>query len=139
ETSCLFYLKEINDIDNYTIVSNYNVTKNSDVSNILPDLIIKSKKYYEDKLNKKENLLYLSSKEVYVTYFLDVQYIPYDHLPLAEDLHIHYEDRYIRECKWFSYDEIVKMDDTMFHKRLQITKIKKRIMSYYENNVFFNY
>lgn len=150
ETSCLFYLHEIiNTVKNETEIADlkaqydriisYNSNHDDSISDMLPNLIKESKQYYENKLNKKSNLMYISSKEIYISFFLHIPYIECEKIPIAEDLHVFYEERYTRECKWFSYDELMELDDRDFHKRLQITKIKKRIINYFEKGLFFNY
>jgi len=79
--------------------------------------------------------MFVSSKEIYISYLLKVEYIPVEDLPHAEDLHIEYEERYTRHCKWFTYKEIIDIDEKLFHKRLQITKVKPRIKNYYEREM----
>jgi len=140
ETSCLFYLREnksdINENNYEMLKDGVNLEYDTETVQVLLDLIPYAKRFYENKLKENAHPLYISSKEIYISYFLKVPYIPSTDLPRAEDLHIHYEDRYTRQCKWFSYEEILETDDKMFHKRLQITKIKQRIQNYYEKNMF---
>lgn len=139
ETSCLFYLKE-----NQQNPSNYyNLLKNNDnlvyddeTITILKNLITKSQQYFSEKINEVVLPVYISSKETYISYFLRVKYIPEEDLPQAEDIHIPYEVRYLRTCKWFSYEELMELDEKDFHKRLQITRIQQRIQNYYEKGLF---
>jgi hypothetical protein len=141
ETSCLFYLKENDNDETNNIL--YRKLKNnflleyddntiSDLLNILP----LSQQFFLKKINETASPLYINSKETYISYFVKVQYVPAKDLPTAEDLHIKYDERYRRTCKWFTYNELMELDQTNFHRRLQITKIKQRIKSYYEKNLF---
>ena len=140
ETSCLFYLKEKNDTKSNEI---YPILKHNDALyydeetiNTLRSLIPISQKHYVDKITEFVIPIYASSKETYISYFVKVDYIPAEDLPKAEDIHIDYEDRYMRTCKWFSYDEVLELGEKEFHKRLQITRIQQRIMNYYEKGLF---
>ena len=149
ETSCLFYLKDKiddqsnNNNNNSKSIQLYDLLKNNDNLNysketitILKKLIEESQKYYSDKITEFVSPIFLSSKETYISYFVKVKYIPESDLPKAEDFHIPYEDTYLRECRWFSADDIMTMDEKNFHKRLQITRIQQRIFKYLEKNLF---
>lgn len=148
ETSCLFYLKEndgpiasgnsyIKSKDLYQLLKhNEALYYDEETINILRSLIPISQKYFVKKITEFVIPIHASSKETYISYFVKVEYIPSDDLPKAEDIHIEYEDRYMRTCKWFSYDEILDMDEKDFHKRLQITRIQQRIINYYEKGLF---
>lgn len=140
ETSCLFYLKEKNDIQSNSI---YQLLKHNDTMhydeesvNTLRNLIPISQKHYVDKITEFVIPIYASSKETYITYFVKVDYIPAEDLPQAEDIHIDYEDRYMRSCQWFRYDDLLDINEKEFHKRLQITRIQHRIMNYHEKGLF---
>lgn len=140
ETSCLFYLQELNNSKSATY---YNILKDNpqlyyDTSavNLLKNLIIESQKYYHDKITEYVSPIYVSSKEIYISYFVKVPYIPEQDIPRAEDIHIPYDVRYIRQCKWYSLGELLKFEEKDFHKRLQITKIQKRIASYNRKGLF---
>lgn len=140
ETSCLFYLKEnnlINTTDIYqSLKDNDNLSYDVDVITQLKNLIPLSQKYYANKISQFVLPIYISSKETYISYFVKVDYIPETDLPKAEDLHIDYEVRYIRECKWFSLEDLLKISDKDFHKRLQITRIRQRIANYFTKGLF---
>ncbi|QTF49455.1 hypothetical protein qu_564 [Acanthamoeba polyphaga mimivirus] len=150
ETSCLFYLLEKlsiesnnNNNNNIKFKDLYDLLKNNDdlfysretIVN-LKKLIIESKKFYSDKITEYVLPIFLSSKETYISYFVRVKYIPESDLPKAEDFHIPYEDRYLRECRWFSLDDLMNLNEKDFHKRLQITRIQQRIAKYYEKGLF---
>ena len=140
ETSCLFYLREKND-DNSKVLyerlkDNESLEYDDETVKILRDLIPISKNHYVDKITEFVIPIYISSKETYISYFVNVDYIPIEDLPRAEDIHIPYDTRYIRRCKWLSYDEILDLNEKDFHKRLQITRIQQRIRSYYEKGLF---
>lgn len=151
ETSCLFYLLENiyiesnnnNNNNNSKFKDLYDLLKNNDdlfysretIVN-LKKLIIESKKFYSDKITEYVLPIFLSSKETYISYFVRVKYIPESDLPKAEDFHIPYEDRYLRECRWFSLDDLMNLNEKDFHKRLQITRIQQRIAKYYEKGLF---
>ena len=140
ETSCLFYLKSVDDDFSKKM---YNVLKHNDelyydaeaVNNLIA-LIDKSKLYYSELITQNMVPLYTSSKEIYISYFIKVVYVPEEDLPNAEDIHIPYEYRYIRTCKWYTINEIMAFDEKDFHKRLQITKIQQRIQNLYSKNMF---
>lgn len=140
ETSCLFYLKENkNGIYEkyYDSLKDNNELKYNDKSiNILKHLIPLSQKFYTDKITEFPAPLYVSSKETYISYFVKVDYIPETDLPRAEDIHIPYDYRYIRMCKWFSVDEVTNSNKKIFHKRLQITRLQQRIKEYYDKGLF---
>ncbi|XWV25995.1 hydrolase [Tupanvirus soda lake] len=140
ETSCLFYLKEQNteECDKYfdILKDNEDLEYDNETIKILKNLIPLSQKYYADKITEFVLPVYISSKETYISYFVKVEYISEDYLPKAEDIHIPYENRYIRNCKWFSFDELMALDEKDFHKRLQITRIQQRIQNYYEKGLF---
>ena len=142
ETSCLFYLKEKEQSD-IQMVKYYNLLKenkklyyNNNTISILKDLIIDSQKYYTDKITEYISPIYVSSKETYISYFVKVQYIPAEEIPRAEDIHVPYDVRYIRKCRWYSITEIMEMSEKDFHKRLQITKIQQRIQDYWNKKLF---
>lgn len=140
ETSCLFYLNENKNEKHdeyYNMLKNNNsVNYNDDHATVLKQLIPESQKFYHDKITEFIIPIHASSKETYITYFVNVGYIPESDLPQAEDIHIDYDFRYIRECKWFTIDEINSLSDNEFHKRLQITKIKQRIQNYLAKDMF---
>lgn len=140
ETSCLFYLKEQNNNDSdklYEIFKdNNNLFYDDETVKKLIQLIPISQKYYSDKITEFVLPIYINSKETYISYFVHVNYISAEDLPKAEDIHIPYEDRYIRTCQWFSFDELMILDEKDFHKRLQITKIQQRIHNYYDKGLF---
>ena len=143
ETSCLFYLNECKDTDPAASQEQYNLFKDNpeltyspETIELLKQTIIKSQQYYMDKITEFVSPIHISSKETYISYFVNVAYIPASDLPRAEDIHIAYELRYIRECKWFSYTELMMLNEKDFHKRLQITRIQQRIASYCEKGLF---
>lgn len=134
ETSCLFYFKEKND-KLYDIFKN-NINHEETIINSLIDAIPKSQEYYENKITEYVVPLFINSKETYISYLLEVPWIPEEDIPNAEDIHIPYHVRYLRECRWFSYEEIINLNITEFHKRLQITNIKNKIISFYKRGLF---
>uniref|UniRef100_A0A6C0LU79 Nudix hydrolase domain-containing protein n=1 Tax=viral metagenome TaxID=1070528 RepID=A0A6C0LU79_9ZZZZ len=141
ETSCLFYLKEQN---NDLSKVNFELLKNNDsleydenALNILRNMISQSTIYFKDKIDKYISPIYLCSRDAtYVSYFLKVEFIPENDIPKAEDIHLNYLDKYRRTCKWFSISELLRIDENNFHKRLQVTKIKQKIMKYQSENLF---
>jgi len=136
ETSCLFYLKETKN-DAYNILKhNDKLEYDENAIQLLNKYIQESNTWNLNKLKSTDKLMYVSSKETYISYFLYVPYVPAHDIPKAEDIHIPYNPRFIRTCKWFSYDEIMGMSEIFFHKRLQITKIQTRIYDYYHAGLF---
>ena len=140
ETSCLFYFKYQNTVEaesNYHLLKdNKNLFYDKDAVDILKTNIPLSQKFFTEKIIEFVAPIYLSSKETYISYFIYVPYIPESDIPRAEDIHIPYEDRYLRRCKWFSYHELSMTNEKDFHKRLQITKIQQRINNYYKKGLF---
>ena len=153
ETSCLFYLNECKQSgqsapctgkeDTIQLQEHYNLFKDNpelsytpETIELLKQTIIKSQLHYMDKITEFVSPIHISSKETYISYFVNVAYIPATDLPRAEDIHIDYELRYIRECRWFSYTELMMLNEKDFHKRLQITRIQQRIASYCEKGLF---
>ncbi|QGR54092.1 nudix hydrolase [Moumouvirus maliensis] len=140
ETSCLFYLAEKKDSKSkefYDLLKdNQKLNYDIDTIQLLKDIILLSQKHYCDKITEYVLPIYVSSKETYISYFVKVKYIPEQDIPKAEDIHINYEDRYLRDCKWFSLDDVINLNEKDFHKRLQITRIQQRIMKYYEKGLF---
>lgn len=140
ETSCLFYFKYQNTEEaniNYNLLkNNTDLFYDADSIEILKKTIPLSQKFFTEKITEFVVPIYLSSKETYISYFVYVPYIPENDIPRAEDIHIPYEDRYLRRCKWFSYQELLMLDEKDFHKRLQITKIKQRISNYHKKSLF---
>lgn len=140
ETSCLFYIKENFGSDSEVA---YNLLKDNEKLvypessvELLKDLIPKSQEYFSNRITEYVLPIYISSKETYISYFIRVQYIPEKDIPRAEDIHIEYENRYIRTCKWFTLDELMNLSEKDFHKRLQITRIQQRIRNYYNKGLF---
>lgn len=142
ETNCLFYLKEMTNIlDNANNL--YEVFKHNDKLEYddetivqLKSLIKDSQEFFSKKIYEFVIPMYVNSKETYISYFVKVNYLPAEDIPNSEDLHIYYEDRYERVCKWFSIDDLNNLKDSDFHKRLQITKVLKRIVAYNNKNMF---
>lgn len=140
ETSCLFYLNEMGDKISkkmYNLLkNNTTLTYDDETISNLEKILPYAQQYYVNRIKENTNQLYVSSKETYISYFVRVDYIPDSDIPVAEDIHVNYETRYLRQCKWFSFDEIILLNEHDFHKRLQITRIQQRIKNYYEQNLF---
>jgi hypothetical protein len=138
ETSCLFYLKENNTIENINLYeklkNNLLLEYDSDTIAKLINIIPMAQKYFADKID--DSTLCVSSRDTYLSYFIRVNYISAKDIPIAEDLHISYAERYTRICKWFTFDELMNFETTDFHKRLQIAKIKNYIKLYHDKNLF---
>jgi len=138
ETSCLFYLKESNTVENVELYeklkNNVLLEYDDDTISKLINIIPIAQKHFANKID--ESTLSISSRDTYICYFVKVNYIPAKDLPTAEDLHISYTERYTRICKWFTFDELMNFETTDFHKRLQITKIKSHIKIYHEKKLF---
>lgn len=139
ETSCLFYLNEQPDYQStylYTkLLDNKNLYYDAYTITELKRQIPISTKYFFNRINKYVNPINLSSKETYVSYIVKVEYVPAEHIPRAEDIHIPYETRYIRECRWFTMNDLAYLSENDFHKRLQITKIKNQLQLYYNRGL----
>jgi hypothetical protein len=129
-------LAKYNLINLYQNIINYNKYRNKIDVNLLQNTINKSKTYFCKKIEQYVKPIHASSKEIYISYFVKVKYVNEKIIPIYEDLHIKSDIKYKRSCKWLSIKDIKNMDDTDFHKRLQITRIKKRILNYYDKNLF---
>lgn len=140
ETSCLFYLKEFQDNEScrlYDLLKDNKMLEYDDhVIISLKDLIPKSQHFFSDRIAEFVLPIFVSSKETYISYFVKVNYIPANDLPRAEDIHIPYEERYTRICKWFNINDLMMLNEKDFHRRLQITKIQQRIYNYYQKGLF---
>ena len=138
ETSCLFYLKEIDDEDSVQFYDEFKDNKLLEYSpetiEKLIELIPEAKNYYINKCDIRPN--YCSSGEVYITYFIKVKYIDASDIPRSEDMFKDYETRYMRECSWFTVNELLNIDNTSFSKRLQIMSIQNRIRNLLRNGRF---
>jgi hypothetical protein len=139
ETSCLFYLEEQGDLDSATLYSklkdNPTLTYDDLTISELKETIKKSLIFFSERINTYVNPIHVSSKETYISYVVKVKYIPIEDIPRAEDIHIPYEERYIRTCKWFTLEEFMDLDENDLHKRLQITKVKNRIQNFCERGL----
>jgi hypothetical protein len=142
ETSCLFYLKEHNNTDNdllYAEISKSDTFKPESLD-ALRDNFTPSRDYYLDRINTYDSDKFnLHIKEIYVSYFCWVPWIHQDDFPEHEDIHMYYEYRYVRECRWLTIDEVLALDDGEFHKRLQIMKIKNKIQDLWEQKLFYDH
>jgi hypothetical protein len=136
ETCCLFYLKEQDNEEDKILYDTIIKNKKLKHMEFLNQIIPLSKTFFMNKISMYIYPIHVNSKEIYISYLVKVRYIDSKDIPIAEDLHMPYEDRYLRECKWFTYDELMKMNETAFHKRLQITKLQNRIKSYYHRGLF---
>ncbi|MEM0354007.1 MAG: hypothetical protein QXW79_00360 [Thermoplasmata archaeon] len=140
ETSCLFYLVEKNDEESQRLYENLkskdDLTYDERIVEDLKKIMPIAQKFYYDKITEYVIPIHISSKETYISYFVKVKYIPASDIPKAEDIHINYKIRYIRTCKWFSFEELMCLNENEFHKRLRITKIKQRIDNYYAKGLF---
>jgi len=139
ETSCLFYLKEqkVFDKELYdALKNNPNLEYPLDVIEKLRKLIPISQIYFANKISQYASPLFTNSKEIYISYFVKVEYVPIEDIPSAEDIHIVYEDRYRRTCQWLSLGQILSMNEQLFHKRLQITKVQRRIDNFNAKGLF---
>lgn len=140
EINCLFYLKE-KMIENpryekiYHELKGIDKTYSPERAEMIQNLLPEARNYYSEIINKYHLNTYVSCKEKYISYLVRVEYIPEFDLPLSEDMHIEYEDRYFRDCRWFKMKELSNLKEDDFHKRLQITKAKPRIEEMYYNGL----
>jgi len=135
ETSCLFYLKDINNDELYSKLkhnesnkNNYNNETTKELINMIPI----ANEHYIDKIKKK--YISINARNTYMSYFIKVPYISADDLPKSEDMHIPYTFRYTRNCKWFTYEEMMGCDN--FHSRLHAAKIKKKLKYFHDKKLF---
>lgn len=138
ETSCLFYVKEF--VKNKYLFNSLKNKKSlfydSETVSMLRKILHNSQIYFTNKLLEYNYPLFVSSQETYISFFLKVIYIPKQHIPNAEDIHIDYNYRYKRSCEWFTLDQLLKLDNSSLHKRLQITNLKTKVQFLYENEFF---
>lgn len=131
ETNCLFYLKSNDNPDYNDFTSNNNDEYTDFKTKMLRLYIGESIEYFKNRLNNKMSAY---SNDTYITFFMRVEYINENEFPESEDMHIKYQDRYKRICKWFCCEEILNLDD--LHKRLQIVNIKSKIDLLLKNGYF---
>jgi hypothetical protein len=87
----------------------------------LMELIDDSSNHYKQLLMQRLDM-YFKSKNGYICYFVPIEYIDPSLLFPSEDIHIAYDSRYIRECKWFTYEELRNLGNNK-HKRLVYTNM----------------
>jgi hypothetical protein len=105
---------------------------------LLNSVIPANTQFFAERLNIGANYkqpLYASHKDVYVTFLMKVKYVPVEDIPTSEDLHVYYEERFVRECKWFTFTELMQLGRSDLHRRLQITPLHDRIMYYYKESL----
>lgn len=140
ETNCLFYFKDQKDSDEhenyFNLLKKQPVPYEKSTIDLLKSIIPISQKYFSNKITEYAIPICASSKEIYISYFVKVNYIEEFDLPESEDFHVEYEERYIRKCKWFTIEDLTQVDESVFHKRLQITKIRQRIINYNDKGLF---
>lgn len=142
ETTCMFFLNDYNR-DAYNMIRDYNEEKSTSeekrkMMNIINGFINLTRTEYEKKMRCIENIPCLYSRDTYTCYFMPVKYINSADFPSGEDLHVYYDDRYQREFKWMTCDELSSLGDRDFHKRLQVLKIKDKIRGLCETENFFD-
>ncbi len=81
-----------------------------------------SQNFFVKRITEYVSPIHISSKETYISYFIKVKYIPTDDIPHAEDIHIEYMKKDMKENVMVFNRRILSMNDKDFHKRLQITK-----------------
>lgn len=139
ETSCIFYIYSKPDLSvvlngvEYLQPQILDMLKKNDTLSydatavsILCELIPRAAKYYANIIDT-DSAMYVHVGDIYISYFMQVDYVPVDIIPNAEDIHINYNVRHLRTCKWISYDELMNLRIRDFHRRLQITKIQHKI------------
>lgn len=136
ETSCLFYLFDQDQNFYQLIKNNHEVEYDAQIIKKLGTIIPDSTSFFAKQIQSNIYPMYTSCKEIYISYFLYVPFVPASDIPRAEDIHIFYEKRFMRRCKWISLEKILKMKDHQFHKRLQITKIKQKIIDLNNKSLF---
>lgn len=81
--------------------------------------------YYQRLLNSPT--MYINNQDSYVVFFLEIPYLPSSHLPLHEDMHIEYEDRYQRICKWVDLKTLNNLPVASLHIRLRTKTWEKKL------------
>lgn len=141
ETSCLFFIKQSKEYEYLYDEIKYTKDKKYDIyKDIITKLIDISKNHYVNIL--RNNLcsypMEISVKDTYITFPLKVDYIDANDIPEMEDAHLDYDVRYLRKCEWIPYEELIKMEPSCFHKRLQILHIIKKIKKFHDDNLLEN-
>jgi len=137
ETSCLFYLYETGQTGIYELLKDRPDLKYPDEAvQVLLKILPESQKYFMHKIKQYVMPIYINMRDIYISYFIRVPYLPETDIPRCEDLHIDYQERFLRTCKWFNYEELMGLNDQEFHKRLQVSQIKKRVSNFYQRGIF---
>jgi hypothetical protein len=154
ETSCLFYLSDIitNKIEpninlNYTkkqyselfenLKDNANNYYSQNTIDDLKNIIPLATQHYITKLSN--DMINFKIKDIYMTYLMYVNYIPAEYLPKSEDVHVNYSERYIRECKWIKYSDLLNIVDDDFHRRIKVMHLKNKIKTLHDKKFFHKY
>lgn len=132
ETSCMFYLSAIGDLD--TINRIKSSTGREELVDDIKTLISESTNYFADLI--ETNPIYIYNKDIYMIYFVNVAYADINDIPECEDIHINYHVRYRRECKWFTIKELLDGGDSILHRRLRILGMNRRLRRYHDENRF---
>lgn len=134
ETSCLFFINKFMKDINLVNISDELKNPNKNLKKFINSLINRAKKYYSK--NIINQCMYINSRDRYFTFLLKVDYIDAELIPDYEDVHVYNNDnKYERECKWFSYNELMEMENEKFHKRFYVPKFKFLISNYYEKSI----
>ena len=142
ETACLFYFREVNNFEKYNYYKQKSLIKTVDSMESYIHHLDLAKQYYYDLLKtrlSKNPFLKTYIKNTYIIFFLYVPHIDTSDLSKYEDINQNYEVNFERKCEWLSYDEIIKLENNDFHKRLQILNIINRIQILYEKDIFYKF
>lgn len=120
-----------------TIKNNFLTTKEQ---KIICELLGKSIEYYVNLLSSMSEVNSIPCikrrRKVYESFFLEVPYIPVEHIPMTEETHTEFDELCLRECKWMTLNDLKNIAKHEFHGRQHAMKflqnipiIEKKIMS----------
>jgi 8-oxo-dGTP pyrophosphatase MutT (NUDIX family) len=120
ETSCLIYLNEMVDNPEFKSIMN---TK---------DILQQAQSWFQARINQHPIRAVTHN---YVCYFVLVKYFDACLLPERQDTH---ENAYLclRECKWFTFRDILRMNPEDYHGRIRQMQIKDAIKHFNKKDGF---
>ena len=122
ETGCIYYyfLCDQNMYNKLTASGKY-YASDEDIIRLGDDIDIACDYFCNQYQNKKQ---YYMIHQEYCSHLLELPYIPSEHFPPHEDMHINYTHRYSRICCWLPISTILKLHPLAFHFRIR-TPIQK--------------
>jgi hypothetical protein len=83
---------------------------------LIRDIKIATQYWHQKFAGKKHHYLIYQQ---YCCFLLETPYVPVEHLPPHEDMHVEYQFRYPRKCYWLSHAQLSELSKSAFHCRIQ--------------------